>query len=195
MGRDKIVGQDMSVARPPSGKRRIIVLFVALAALVIGVVGGLYLYNNVISGPVREALAGESGAQISVHRRNWISSEEIVFDIRSVEGSVSAADMTRRLLKAAEALQGRLFSRVYLAHRGEEKFYLDGAYFQRLGREYGTQNPIYTIRTLPENLFNPDGSQAFGTWTGGWLGVLNRQLEDSNEFHRRWWQRDASSGL
>ena len=157
--------------------------------------GGYYFYARAVSGPVATALAGETGADTPVYRRHWISGDEIVFDIRSVDGSTSMADMTRRLLKAAEALKEWRFSRVYLAYRGDERFYLEGAYFKQLGEERGFQNPVYTIRTMPENVHNLDGSPAFGQWTGGVIGVLGRQMEDVNEFHRRWWVSDALGGI
>ncbi len=177
----------------PTAKRSRRGLFILLALLAVGLIcaGGIYLDGQAVSGPVAKALAGESGADTRVYRRNWISRDEIVFDIRSVEGSISMADMTRRLLKAAEALKESSFSRVYLAYRGEERFYFEGAYFKRIGEERSYQNPIYTIRTMPENVRNLDSTPAFGTWTGGVIGVLGRQMEDSNEFHRRWWARDA----
>lgn len=175
------------------GSRRGLFALLSIFALVLVCAGGFYLYARTVSAPVAKALADETGADTRVYRRNWISSDEIVFDIRSVEGGISMADMTRRLLKAAEALKGSDFTRVYLAYRGEERFVLEGSYFKRLGEERGYQNPIYTIRTLPENVSNLDGSPAFGRWSGGWLGVMGRQLEDSNEFHRRWWVGDAMS--
>jgi len=40
------------------------------------------------------------------------------------------------------------------------KFVLEGDYFQTLGKEYGTQNPVYTMRTFPEKLNSPEPSVA-----------------------------------
>ena len=31
----------------------------------------------------------------------------------------------------------------------------------------------------------PAGVQAFPAWTGGWFGVLNKQMEDFTEFEKR----------
>lgn len=67
---------------------------------------------------------------------------------------------------------------------------LKGDYFQTIGLEYGVQNPVYTLRTLPENVYTLEGKQAFGSWTGGWLGVVGKQMEDLNEFHRLWFMSD-----
>jgi hypothetical protein len=44
---------------------------------------------------------------------------------------------------------------------------------------------------LPEHVYALDGTPAFGTWTGGWLGVMGKQLDDSNEFHKQWWVNEA----
>ena len=52
--------------------------------------------------------------------------------------------------------------------------------------EFGTQNPVYTLRTLPENIRNLDGTHPYGTWTGGWLGVTSRQMEDLKQFSNDW---------
>ena len=176
---------------PPVRSKGGLYILAVLSALLLAVAGSLFLYNRSVSAPVASALAGETGAETRMSRRNWISSSEIVFDIRSVDGSISMADMTRRLLKAAEALKDKKFQRVFLAYKGEERFYLDGSYFNQLGEERSFQNPVYTIRTLPEHVFKPDGTPAFETWTGGWLGVMSKQLEDSNEFHRQWWVNEA----
>jgi hypothetical protein len=40
---------------------------------------------------------------------------------------------------------------------------------------------------FPENLLLPDGSRGFPQWTGGWLGVGAKQMEDVTAFHRRWY--------
>ena len=47
------------------------------------------------------------------------------------------------------------------------------------------------MRTMQEHLQNPDGSPAFEVWNGGLLGVLGKQMEDHNAFHKRWWVDDA----
>ena len=93
------------------------------------------------------------------------------------------------LVKVA-ALQGETFERVYLASRGSDKFVIDGSYFQLLGREYGSQNPIYTIRTFPEHVMNLGGGQAFPSWEGGVLGVAGKQMEDFNSLCHRWFMTD-----
>lgn len=56
-----------------------------------------------------------------------------------------------------------------------------------MDKEYADgQNPIYLIRTLPEQMYRPDGTSAFGSRSGGLLGVFGGQMKDVNEFGRAW---------
>ena len=63
-------------------------------------------------------------------------------------------------------------------------------YFRELGKEYDFQNPIYTARTFPENVYTLDGEKAFPSWTGGLIGVMGKQMEDFAEFHKQWYIND-----
>lgn len=160
-----------------------------------GLVVALLAWNATVAIPVMSALSDEEGATTVAYRRWLVSPNQIVFDVWSVSGSQSMADMDRRLFKAAEGLQSRSYDSVVLAYHGKAKLLMDGPYFQEIGATRQTQNPVYTMRTMQERLSNPDGTPAFETWTGGWLGVLGQQLEDHNEFHKRWWVNDAIGGI
>jgi len=155
-----------------------------------GLLAALVAWNATVFVPVYQAQAEESDASMIAYRRWLISPSHLVIDVRSVEGTQSMAGMDRMLFKAAEALQNHSYDDVALAYRGKTRLLMDGAYFQEIGATRQTQNPIYTMRTMQEHLSNPDGTPAFGEWSGGWLGVLGRQLEDHNEFHRRWWANE-----
>jgi hypothetical protein len=48
------------------------------------------------------------------------------------------------------------------------------------------------MRTLPENIHQLDGSAAYGTWTGGLLGVWGKQMEDLGKFSEDWYLRDLA---
>lgn len=161
--------------------------FLGPIALVLAVFGGLYWHKHAIGGLVQTALKGEEAAKIEVYRRGLVGGDAIVFNIASVSGETSMADIMRMMLKSAEALKDEKFGRVYLASRGKEKFYLEGDYFKQIGEERLTQNAIYTVRTMPENVYDLDGTKAFGEWTGGWLGVMSKQMEDVAELHQKWW--------
>lgn len=144
-------------------------------------------WNAVVFVPVHSALTNENDASMIAYRRWLVSPSQVVIDVRSVKGTQSMAGMDRMLFKAAEALQDRSYDSVVLAYPGETRLPMDGPYFQEIGATRQTQNPVYTMRTMQEHLSNPDGTRGFAQWTGGWLGVLGKQLEDHNEFHKRWW--------
>ena len=132
-----------------------------------------------------------SGISVHVYYEWLVNPQSIVIDIWSIEeSSTSMADVDRVLLQTAAHLQDREYSKVVLAYNGEHRFLLEGEYFGQLGREYGIQNSIYTIRTLAENVYKMDGRSAFPTWTGGLLGVLSKQMEDHQKFHEQWYLDD-----
>lgn len=166
---------------------KILIVFLVLSVI-------LAAWNAPVFLPVHQALDGETDASMVAYRSWLVSPSKVVLDVRSVEGTQSMAGMDRMLLKAAEGLKDSEYGVVVLAYRGEPKLLMDGAFFQELGVTRQTQNPIYTMRTMQEHIQNLDGSPAFGQWSGGWLGVLGKQLEDHGEFHRRWWMQ-AASGL
>lgn len=143
---------------------------------------------------VQQADPRNEGIRVFVHYKYFVNPSVLIYDLRDVSGKSSPMDVTRVLLQYAEQQKERSFTVVELAHRGNEKFLLQGDYFQKLGQEYGTQNSAYTIRTLPENLYKSDGSHAFGTWSGGILGVLGRQMEDFTTWHRAWYINEFTSG-
>lgn len=156
-----------------------------------GLLVALVAWNAVVFVPVHRALADEADASMIAYRRWLVSPSQVVLDVRSVEGTQSMAGMDRMLFKTAEALQDRSYDSVVLAYRGETRLLMDGPYFQEIGATRQTQNPVYTMRTMQEHLSNPDGTPAFQQWSGGWLGVLGKQLEDHHEFHKRWWVSGA----
>lgn len=127
------------------------------------------------------------GIEVLVHYEWYINPSSIVFDLREVSLNKSAMDVSRVLLQASEVLKNSNFEKVYLSYNGSKKFMLKGAFFRQTGQEYGTQNPVYTLRTLPQNVYNLDGTKAFSTWTGGMLGVLGKQMEDLTEFNKQWY--------
>jgi hypothetical protein len=133
-----------------------------------------------------------SGVLVSVLVRDGGST--LVYNLTSVAPTNSMSDVFRVFLQFASTEKDRDFKSVELSARGRPKFLLAGSYFKLLGQEFGTQNPIYTIRTFPENVTRMDGSHAFPTWTGGWLGVSSKQMTDFNEFHQQWWLMDFAPG-
>lgn len=139
---------------------------------------------------VLESDPRNEGIRVVARYQNYVVFSTLVVDIKSVDGDKAPADVFRVLLQYAEAMRDRSFDRVILASSGKNKFFIEGSYFEQLGGEYDYQNPVYTMRTFPQHLFDPDGNRAFGTWTGGVLGVMGKQMEDFTEFHKRWYVED-----
>jgi len=173
-------------------KKSIMIICASIFVIVIGIYGVNYLQlqsqmNDVIKNDPRN-----SGIEVSVHFGNYINPSILTYNLKSISGTNSMADVFRVFLQFAEKVKSKKFDIVELSFRGKVKFKIDGNYFQKLGEEYSWQNPIYTMRTFPEKLMNPDGSKAYPEWTGGLLGVIGKQMEDFNDFHKRWYLEDLA---
>ena len=179
-------------AQPHPKRRGRPTLLLLLVLIPLSVYGWNYLTLQRKMAEVMDKDPRNKGVEVSVHYKTYVNPSVLVYDLRAVSGTNSRLDVTRVLLQFAEQVKDRKFERVELAFRGETKFLLDGDYFQELGREYSFQNPVYTMNHMPENLRRPDGARAFDTWTGGWLGVSMRQMEDFNDFHDRWYWRSLT---
>ena len=167
--------------------KRVFGLLVAVTLLLTGVFSANYVLlqrhlNNIIESDFRN-----EGISIRSHYGLYVNSKILVFDLLAISSQNAPADIFRVLLQYSEALQDRTFDKIVLEYDGTPKFYLLGDFFQETGIEYGVQNAVYTMRTFPENVYEMDGTHAFGTWTGGLLGVATRQLDDFSEFHKRWY--------
>ncbi|OTG78499.1 hypothetical protein B9T31_17585 [Acinetobacter sp. ANC 4558] len=127
------------------------------------------------------------GVRVWVHYKWFVNPTELKYDFRSMTGENSSLDVNRVMLQFAEKIKDKQFNKVYLGYKGEDKFYFKGDFFQNLGKEYGLQNPVYTLRTMPENVYLLNGEHAYGVWDGGWLGVMNKQMEDLNTFAKDWY--------
>lgn len=134
-------------------------------------------------------------ADVLAYYRFGIHPTAIVFEIRGVETGNSAAATIGGLIEFAELLSERDFDKIILAWRGNARFVLDGDDFQSMGGRASYQNPVYTIRTLPEKLRRPDGHRAYSSWSGGVIGVLGNQMDDVNDFAREWYIEDATESF
>jgi len=147
--------------------------------------------NNPFQPLMNEVIESDSrnkGIEISVYYGD--NQSILVYDLKTISNENSMADVFRVFLQLAEKVKSYKFDKIRLAFRKKAKFIIDGDYFQKLGAEYSFQNPVYTMRTFPVNLLNPDGSNAYSKWTGGLIGVLNKQMEDFNDFHKKWYLED-----
>tara|TARA_B100000927_G_scaffold47009_1_gene34213 strand:+ start:290 stop:796 length:507 start_codon:yes stop_codon:yes gene_type:complete len=154
----------------------------------------ILLLNYVsLSMPANLALNEDTrnaGVHTWIHYEYFINPSTLVIDLRNVDADKSSVDVFRVLFQIAEEFEGRDFSKVYLSSKGKKKFYIQGAYFEELGSSYSYQNPMYLLRTFPENTFSINGTKAFSTWTGGAFGVFGNQMDDLNELALDWFIED-----
>lgn len=152
---------------------------------------GAGLNYVLVGGPVARKLGADprnAGYSLAAHYRYYFEPGTLVLDLRDVTGA-APLDLFRAVFQSAEALHevGRRFDRVILARRGKPVFLMKGEDFWSIGAEFSAgQNPVYLVRTLPEKLYRPSGEAGFGRWEGGWLGVLEKQLNDANDAARQW---------
>lgn len=135
------------------------------------------------------------GISVFLHYSWFINPSVIVFDIRDVESNRSPLDVSRVLLQLSEKLKDNDYKKIILSFKGSSKFMLEGTFFKKTGRDYGVQNPVYTLRSLPQNIYKLDGTKAFPTWTGGMIGVLGKQMEDLTELHKQWYINELDGGI
>lgn len=103
-----------------------------------------------ITKPTEDKLALDSrneGISINAHYKYHLLPQVLTLNL-NVEKSKAPIDIARVLFVTAEALKDKRFETVELAYDGTTKFLLKGDYFQTLGTEYETQNPMYIVRTL-----------------------------------------------
>lgn len=142
-----------------------------------------------ISKPTQDILKLDNrneGISIDAHYKYYVIPQTLTLNLKRVDDGKAPVDIIRALFVIAEGLKHKTFNTIELAYNGKTKFILKGDYFKKLGSEYETQNPMYSLRTLPENLYLPNGEQAYGQWTGGILGVLGKQMEDVKDFVEKW---------
>jgi hypothetical protein len=168
--------------------RRVAVLVGSLFALAVaGIAAANYVSLGRPLARVLESDGRNTGISASAHFGRYIDTSVLVFDLEGVSPTSAPIDVFRTLLQYAAAVKDKRYSRVELAHRGTTRFVMAGEYFAQLGTEYRQQNPMYTMRTFAEHLYRPDGQRAYGEWSGGIFGVLQKQMEDFSDFHREWY--------
>lgn len=185
-----------SASEQKIGKKKWVIAAVALAGLFILLI--LALNYFMVNRPLQRLLSDDirnHSIKASAHWRGWINPSELVFNITGVNGETSRLDVFRVFLQYAEAMKGQKYSRVILAARGRDKFTIDGPYFQELGIEYSTQNPMYTIRTFPTRLSTMDGIHPFSEYEGGILGVLEAEMQQFTQFSNEWYLNDFQNSL
>ncbi|MBN6078055.1 hypothetical protein HYE59_11125 [Aggregatibacter actinomycetemcomitans] len=171
-------------------KKAIIIILILFS-----IVGGIFGFNYFsLTKPLDNVLESDyrnKGVEISVHYENYVNPNVLVFDIRKIQLTNSVADVFRVFWQYTNELRTKSFDKIILSSKGQPKFYILGSHFNQLGKEYGIQNPVYIVRTFPEKVYNMNGTKAFNSWTGGMLGVTARQMDDFNDFARKWFIDDV----
>ena len=139
-------------------------------------------FNDLIKKDIRN-----DGIRLYTHYDNFINPSIININFWNIDNDKTMADMDRIIFQLAEVLVDKTFEKVIFSFRFDKKYFIRGDYFKKIGEEFSYQNKIYLIRSFPEKLYKMDGSKAFSTWTGGLLGVMTKQMEDHNEFHKVWY--------
>lgn len=158
---------------------------------IVASVAGLVAYNAFVTLPVALALCGEDGPLVWMHRRWFVSPNEIVLDLRDAGPSPSAGLIDRPLFLAAHALASQSFERVVLAYRGQPRFILDGKRFQQIGAswaELDETSGVMMIVTLQDAIMNLDGRAAFpNSRSFGPDEFIQRGVANHLELHLEWW--------
>lgn len=169
----------------------------SILLIILSLSAGLsYGKNNTLQKLMNEVIESDSrnkGIAVFVYYGDKPSI--LVYDLIAITNENSMADVFRVFLQFAEKTKSYKFDKVELAFRKKMKFIINGDYFKKLGEEYSHQNLAHTMRTFPENLMNPDGSNAYSKWTEGMIGAEAKQIEDFMNFHKKWYFEVISAEL
>lgn len=179
----------------PANTKAILVI-VGFLVLVVVVNGGIWLSNqDTLQKPLDDVLAADSKNKnvfAEVHYDGLLNQnrESIVFNLTDVSGESSPLDIFRVLLQFARSQKDHEYKQVFLAAYGEKKFVIPGSYFHQLGIEYGSQNPLYTMRTFPHHVATMTGEHPFPEYAGGMFGVLGKEMDAFKQMNEQWYMND-----
>ena len=142
-----------------------------------------------LKAPLAEAMRSDSrdrGIEVSAYYRYNIPGGAIVLNVDDIGSGTKNVDIMRVILQFAKTQRNSEHDWVILSCRGQERFMIKGSHFRTMGRDYGEENPLYTMRTLPENIYRMDGRRAYPVWEGGALGVMAEQMKNFSEFTTEW---------
>ena len=142
---------------------------------------------------IKQELIEKDHRNTSVDFSFYQNGEIFRYCIENLSDQGSSMDVFRILLQAADNLKNKQFSQVELCFRGSTIFILPGEHFSTIGKEFETQNPMYTVRTFPEKLKLPNGENAFKKHSGGTLYLMRVQMADFKDMNSIWYLEELIS--
>jgi Zn-finger nucleic acid-binding protein len=176
--------------QPVSGKNVSRISFAGATLALIAVVGAYFAYPWIRDSGLREKLAACESHDVIAARVTYdgiLSTETVVFDV--VDGGSPSArriDSVHLLMEFAGKLDLYSVKRIILARNGTEKFYISGSDMRPLASSYAGGGRVWAFNHLPENIRTMSGQRAYNEWSGGWIGVLQKQSEDVNDLIKQW---------
>jgi hypothetical protein len=144
------------------------------------------LANQLSSCSSREIVGGDV-------RVGYTLDGNIVFDVRSCKGNCRLIDPLHLLLQFGYKVRDDRFGHLAISAGGQEVYRLAKSDVDELAREYELGGRIWAFNQWPERLRKPTGERAFGTWSGGLLGVIKGQIEDMTEAIKTWLSKVMTS--
>ena len=181
----------VGVSLPVMRHKKLFFVGTPLVAALVGYSANLLLLQEPMNDVLKENSAF-NGMSVSAHYRYWVVPGVVVYDLQSVGFRQTPIDVHTAFVEFARKLREKRYSRVELSYKGTTKFSIDGASFQKLGKEYAAKNYDYVLYTFPRLLHAEDGAHK---------APSNASDRDAlMQFHREWYGEDAltrsiSSGL
>jgi hypothetical protein len=120
---------------PTLNTKRIVFVGTPLIAALVG-----YLANFIfLQQPMNQVLqqdAAFAGIKISTHYKYWVVPSEIIYNLEGIADKNTSVEVHRVFLEYAKRMKNRKFENIELQFRGNKRFNVEGAVFQRLGLEY-----------------------------------------------------------
>lgn len=171
---------------PPSAGRRFVFSIIVGLILLVAITTFLWMRNNGLRNNLKTC-DSYGVVDVDVYYDGMFSTDVVVFDLKD-GGSPNARriDPVHLLLQFAAKLDLTSVRRVVLARSKRHVFYIDASDLQRLADSYDGGGRVWAFNHLPESARTMSGSRAYGEWTGGLLGVLQKQMEDLDDLIRTW---------
>ncbi len=174
----------MTSRRVPVTRRLLLSVFLLVPMLV-------YLLNyGLFQQSIEQVIERDDrnrGMDVRAHWRWYVDPTVLVYDVRVATADTTGIDVLRAFLQFAYRQKDRHFGRVTLAWQGTPRFYLAGADFAELGRQYPYRSPMDTMVVIPTMVRRLDGSRAYPARGGlAWLEEHRERLLDFNRFINAW---------